>query len=254
MTDKKIIEKLRDDKHYYGDFGKQFLSNSDIQNLVLEPRQFHAPQPDNKNFVDGRYFHQLILEPEKVKDFKVCDVSSRNSKAYKEFLIDNNLEYAMLERETHNLKNMRDYMLGNLQFSDFINDPSAEYEVPATKEIMGIEWKGKADIVTDTHVFDIKTSSDVFKFPRNSINYFYHTQAYIYQELFQKPMVFLVVGKTKKRDRNNKEYYDLGVFPMKEDTMGLAEQTIERAINTYKMWFAPDSKENIENYIINTSI
>ena len=186
MTDKKIIEKLKDDKHYYGDFGKQFLSNSDIQNLVLEPRQFHAPQPDNKNFVDGRYFHQLILEPEKVKDFKVCDVSSRNSKAYKEFLIDNNLEYAMLERETHNLKNMRDYMLGNLQFSDFINDPSAEYEVPATKEIMGIEWKGKADIVTDTHVFDIKTSSDVFKFPRNSINYFYHTQAYIYQELFQK--------------------------------------------------------------------
>ena len=67
-------------------------------------------------------------------------------------------------------------------------------------------------------------------------------------------MVFLVVGKTKKTDRNNKDYYDLGVFPMKEETMGLAEQTIERAVNTYKMWFAPDSKENIENYIINTSI
>ena len=254
MTDKKIIQKLKDDKHYYGDFGKQFLSNSDIQSLVLEPRQFHAPQPDNKNFVDGRYFHQLILEPNKVKDFKVCDASSRNSKTYKEYLIENNLEHAILEKETHQLKNMRDYMLGNLQFSDFINDPTAKYEVVSVKEIMGVKWKGKADIVTDTHVFDIKTSSDVFKFPRNAINYFYHTQAYIYQELFEKPVVFLVIGKNKKKDRNNEEYYDLGVFPMKEDTMSLAEETIVRAITTYKKWFAPDSEENIDNYIINTRI
>ncbi len=254
MTDKKIIQKLKDDKHYYGDFGKQFLSNSDIQSLVLEPRQFHAPQPDNKNFVDGRYFHQLILEPNKVKDFKVCDASSRNSKAYKEYLIENNLEHAILEKETHQLKNMRDYMLGNLQFSDFINDPTAKYEVVSVKEIMGVKWKGKADIVTDTHVFDIKTSSDVFKFPRNAINYFYHTQAYIYQELFEKPVVFLVIGKNKKKDRNNEEYYDLGVFPMKEDTMSLAEETIVRALTTYKKWFAPDSEENIDNYIINTRI
>ncbi len=254
MTDKKIVQKLKDDKHYYGDFGKQFLSNSDIQSLVLEPRQFHAPQPDNKNFVDGRYFHQLILEPNKVKDFKVCDASSRNSKAYKEYLIENNLEHAILEKETHQLKNMRDYMLGNLQFSDFINDPTAKYEVVSVKEIMGVKWKGKADIVTDTHVFDIKTSSDVFKFPRNAINYFYHTQAYIYQELFEKPVVFLVIGKNKKKDRNNEEYYDLGVFPMKEDTMSLAEETIVRALTTYKKWFAPDSEENIDNYIINTRI
>ena len=28
--DKKAIEKLKDDEHYYGEFGKQYLSNSDI--------------------------------------------------------------------------------------------------------------------------------------------------------------------------------------------------------------------------------
>ena len=27
---KKIIEKLRDDEHYYGEFGRQFLSNKDF--------------------------------------------------------------------------------------------------------------------------------------------------------------------------------------------------------------------------------
>ena len=32
----KIIEKLKQDEHYYGDYGKQFLSNSDI-NILLNP-------------------------------------------------------------------------------------------------------------------------------------------------------------------------------------------------------------------------
>ncbi len=31
MKKNEIIDKLRDDEHYYGDFGKQYLSNSDIQ-------------------------------------------------------------------------------------------------------------------------------------------------------------------------------------------------------------------------------
>ena len=34
MTSKEIIEKLEDDKHYYGKFGRQFLSNSDINTLI----------------------------------------------------------------------------------------------------------------------------------------------------------------------------------------------------------------------------
>ena len=37
MTNEKVIEKLRDDKHYYGDFGKQYLSNSDIGSLLNNP-------------------------------------------------------------------------------------------------------------------------------------------------------------------------------------------------------------------------
>ena len=31
MENKEIIEKLRDDQEYYGDFGKQYISNSDIK-------------------------------------------------------------------------------------------------------------------------------------------------------------------------------------------------------------------------------
>ena len=37
MKRKEIIEKLRIDEHYYGDFGKQYLSNSDIKTLLTNP-------------------------------------------------------------------------------------------------------------------------------------------------------------------------------------------------------------------------
>jgi len=37
MTKEEILEKLRDDQHYYGEFGKQFLSNSNISSLLTNP-------------------------------------------------------------------------------------------------------------------------------------------------------------------------------------------------------------------------
>ena len=40
MDNKEIIEKLRDDENYYGKFGKQYLSNSDISALLNNPLDF----------------------------------------------------------------------------------------------------------------------------------------------------------------------------------------------------------------------
>ena len=37
MNKDNVIEKLRDDEHYYGDFGKKYLSNSDISALLTNP-------------------------------------------------------------------------------------------------------------------------------------------------------------------------------------------------------------------------
>ena len=37
MSKEEAIEKLRDDEHYYGKFGKQYLSNSDISTLLTNP-------------------------------------------------------------------------------------------------------------------------------------------------------------------------------------------------------------------------
>jgi hypothetical protein len=34
---KDVLKKLENDEHYYGEFGKQYLSNSDISTLLTNP-------------------------------------------------------------------------------------------------------------------------------------------------------------------------------------------------------------------------
>ena len=256
MTEKQILKKLKDDNEYYNGIGKNYLSNSNIQALTTEPRQFQAPQRDGEAFVKGRYFHQLILEKNKAKDFPIIDATSRSTKIYKDYIADNKLDYALLTKDAEHINDMVDFTLGSLPFFDLINDPTAQYEVAAiSNDIMGVPWKGKADIlIPGKYVIDLKSSGDVFKFVKNAPYYYYHTQAYIYQILFGLPVVFLVTGKTKKYDKNGKRYYDLGIFNVSENTMGLAEEKVGQAVASYKKWFATDSKDNIDDYIINTPI
>jgi len=67
----KIIEKLRNDEHYYGEFGKQYLSNSDIKTLLTNPLALGQPSEPRAAFLVGGYFHTAILEPDKLKYVKI---------------------------------------------------------------------------------------------------------------------------------------------------------------------------------------
>ena len=49
----KILKKLRNDEDYYGDFGKQFLSNSDIYHLLNNPLKFHQPSDPSPALLVG---------------------------------------------------------------------------------------------------------------------------------------------------------------------------------------------------------
>ena len=80
---KAALKKLEDDKHYYGDFGKQYLSNSDIGKLLTNPLSLRDEQKQIPAFLVGGYFHTAILEPDKLKKFKIIEASTRNTKLYK---------------------------------------------------------------------------------------------------------------------------------------------------------------------------
>ena len=92
LSDKQIIDRLRNDEDYYGEFGRQWLSNSNIQDLQPKTfKQFGKVQEDNENFIKGRYFHQLILEPNKAKKFPIFSETKTRGVKYNNFLEDNNI-------------------------------------------------------------------------------------------------------------------------------------------------------------------
>ena len=105
-----VLERLKSDEDYYGDFGKQFRSNSDISTLLTNPLALGAPQKPNINFLVGGYFHTAILEPDKLKKYKIIESTTRNTKAYREI---SGGEMCLLQHEVDNLELLIDTMQSN---------------------------------------------------------------------------------------------------------------------------------------------
>ena len=85
MKKEKVLEKLKEDEHYYGKFGKQYLSNSDIGTLLTNPLALGTPLKPSAAFLVGGYFHTAILEPDKLKKYKIVESSTRILKRIKRF-------------------------------------------------------------------------------------------------------------------------------------------------------------------------
>lgn len=238
MSDK-ILKQLKDDKEYYGGVGKNYLSNSDIGALLSNPKEYGVQKDDNVNFAKGRLFHHLILEPEKVKDWNAVDVSSRNTKKYKEILAESEEPFLLLQKEYDDITELAKVMTANLDFYDMIYADGNQFEVPAIGEIGGLMWKGKADIVCGDCLIDIKTTSDINKFIYSARMYNYDSQAYVYHTLFGKPLKFLVIDKT-----NNQ----LGVFETTADFIERGAEKVEKAIEVYNKFFSKDATDDVNQY------
>jgi hypothetical protein len=241
LSHNEILELLRDDREYYGGIGKNYLSNSDIGTLLENPKEFRTPREDNKAFAEGRYFHQSILEPEKIKDVMFVDVTTRTTKEYKEFCLANNLPFCLLRKEIDDVKNLVKIINGNIAFFEDIYRDGNQYEIPAIGEIQGMMWKGKADIITDEHVIDLKTTSDIQKFKWNAKKYNYDSQCYIYQILFGKPLVFYVIDKVTGI---------LAIFKPTEEFVKGGELKVARAVDMYQRYFSENPTDSIDNYYI----
>ena len=78
-----ILKELSNDEKYYGEYGKQFLSNSDIDTLINNPAGFLDTRQDSINLMYGRAFHELVMFGTTQYDNYV-EASTRNTKIYKE--------------------------------------------------------------------------------------------------------------------------------------------------------------------------
>ena len=227
MDKKNIIAKLKDDTHYYGDFGKKYLSNSDISTLLNNPLALGQPSKPSSAFLVGGYFHTAILEPDKLKKYKVIPTTTRNTKMYKEM---SGGELCLLQHEVDHIELMTEKMMSNDVCKNLIQSDWCEYELPGVDQVGRYMWKGKADIVNhaDKLVVDIKTTADIQKFKNSAYRYNYDSQAYIYQTLFGYEMVFIVIDKTT---------HQLGVFDCSPEFIASGKDKVDRAEDAYELFY-----------------
>lgn len=240
-----ILEQLRNDENYYGALGKQFLSNSDIGTLLSNPKNFGKSRPDNKSFAEGRYFHQLLTEPDKAEVAHMVDASTRNTKIYKDYCDANGLDFALLKSEVEAVETWASTMKSNIDFYDSIYAEGNQYEVPAITNLFGREWKGKTDILGADELIDLKTTSDIKKFRYSAYAYNYDSQAYIYQQLFGKPLVFYVIDKITLQ---------LGIFRPSAGFIESGERKVRDAVEVYNRFFGPDAWDDVVNHYIQESL
>ena len=227
MNREEILERLKNDEDYYGDFGKQFLSNSNIGTLLTNPLQLREPQQPNINFAIGGYFHTAILEPDKLHKYKIIEATTRNTTKYKEL---SGGEICLLQHEVDKIELMKDKVLENNICKDLIRGFNVEYETPGIVEVEGVWWKGKADIINHDEglIVDLKTTSDLSAFPYSAKKYNYDSQAYLYKKLFGYNMIFLAVDKTT---------HQIGIFDCSDNFLQSGADKVSRAIEAYKLFY-----------------
>jgi len=235
------IERLRDDDDYYGDFGRQFMSNSDIGTLLNNPKEYGNPKETSKEMLIGRYFHQSILEPDKIRTFPIVSASTRNTNIYKDFLVSNGIDKALLQSEVDEIDVCVLAMTSNLDFYGGIRQLGNQYEVPMIKEIKGVLFKGKADILCTDKIIDLKTTTSIEKFKYSANTYNYDSQCYIYEQLYDVPLVFYVVDKVTQM---------LGIFSPTEAFIDRGEQKVIKAIEMRRRYFGPNKIADPIDYFI----
>ena len=227
MNKEKILQKLCNDEDYYGEFGNQYLSNSHVGKLLKDPLNAFAPSKPNPAFLVGGYFHTCILEPDKLKKYKVVKASTRNTKAYKDVA---GGELCLLEHEVDMIELMRQKVMDNDICRDLIQLGNVEYEVPMITELFGNKWKGKADIVNHDEklIIDLKTTADIEKFQWSASKYNYDSQAYIYSKLFGYEFLFIVIDKST---------HQIGVFDCSPQFYEKGEDKVRKASEAYDLFY-----------------
>ena len=242
MNKQEALKALEDDTNYYGDFGKKYLSNSDISTLLTNPLALGQKMANRPAFLVGGYFHTAILEPEKLKNFKIVEATTRNTKAYKEI---SDGEMCLLKHEVDQIELMTEKMLNNEVCRDLIRSGNVEYERPEITELEGQMWKGKADIVNHDEklIIDLKTTADITKFKYSASKYNYDSQAYIYSKLFGYEMLFIAIDKNT---------HQIGIFDCSPEFYARGKDKVERAVQAYELFYKSEDFDPKQYFLTKT--
>jgi hypothetical protein len=243
-----ILQKLKNDEDYYGEFGNQFLSNSHVGRLLKDPLNVFKPSKPSPAFLIGGYFHTCILEPNKLDKYKVVKSTTRNTKQYKDVA---GGELCLLQSEVDMIELMREKLEANDICRDLISnehkhaDLQNEYEKPMITELFGNKWKGKADIINHEEklIIDLKTTADIDKFQWSANKYNYDSQAYIYSKLFGYEFLFIVIDKST---------HQIGMFDCSPQFYERGEDKVRRASEAYDLFYKTEEFDPKQYFISKT--
>ena len=201
-----ILAQMHSDEFYYGHLGKYCLSSSSLKTVLKSPKTYrnvlkYGNNIDSPALRAGKLLHWMILEPRTLDKKVFVDVSTRNTKAFKEALASHGEVYLQSERSA--AERLADALLRNEAALELIN--KAEFEIPEIAMIDGLPFRGKVDILRSDCIVDLKTTStDLSQFRWSAEKYGYDLQAWMYCKMFNRDkFTFLVIDKGS---------CDIGVF------------------------------------------
>ena len=239
-----IITLMYDDEFYYGELYQKALSQSSLKIILNEPYEYLKQLKGHKqkigdDYIIGLLVHWGYLEPRVFYNKVFIETERVNSKEYKEALE----KHGELNVFKAKFQRISESYIDTLNRWDKLSDirKKAEIEVPAIKMFFDdIPIKGKADLVAEDRVLDLKTTrANPEDFNIYKIRSFdYDLQAFLYCQLFEKDyFTFIPICKT-----NNAK----GLIHCGQSVIDSGEEKFYKAVEKYKKFFHNKTIEESE--------
>ena len=237
-----LLKRMLDDDFYYGELNTLALSSSSLKQLLSSPKTYNYSlkygSEESSALRAGALFHWAILEPEKFASQKFVEVQSRNTKKFREAKEEFGKVFTAKERGE--AERLVDAFYRNEHAKELIT--KADFEIPAIDNVLGMPFRGKADVLATDRIVDLKTTTDIKGFSYSANKYGYDVQCYLYCNLFKKEFKdfhFLVLDKGS---------LDIGIFNCSEEFYYRGEEKVEKALDLYNKFFIEGA--DLDNYCL----
>jgi hypothetical protein len=236
-----LLANMQDDSFYYGYLGQNALSSSSIKTLINSPKTYYFTTKygsgETQALRDGKLFHTMILEPEKLNDIIFVDAATKASKEYK--LAKETGKEVYTKNEKKAAERLCDALLRNEAVKEYLT--KAEYEVPQIAMIDGIPIRAKADIIKGNTIIDLKTTTGIKDFRYSADKYSYDLQAWLYRKMFGVDnFVFVVIDKGS---------LDIAIFECSDEFYEKGKQKFEQGVSNYKYFFQTEGVD-LDQYVL----
>lgn len=238
---KELLDNMYEDSFYYGYLGKNALSSSSLKMLIQSPKTYKYVTKygsgESQALRDGKLFHTMVLEPQKIDELVIVDVATKAGKAYKEAKEKGLQVYTT--KELKDAERLADALFKNDEALSYMN--KSQFEIPEIAMIDGIPFRAKADILRENMIVDLKTTTGINDFRYSAAKYSYDLQAYLYREMFGvENFTFIVIDKGS---------LDIGIFECSDEFYESGKRKLEQGIENYKYFFG-QQEVDLNQYVL----